>query len=114
MAMPINALMMTEGETVFYEDDFRRMLETHLIWMKNQSAEMITVDPHDALKYKGDLFGLLIKMGYAPQYHYAIMILNEISGPQSNTESLRQLLVPAMQAIDVLRSRYKIVAKRTT
>lgn len=112
--MPINALMMTEGEPVFYEDSFRRMLETHLIWMKEQGAEMVTVDPHDALKYKGDLFGLLIKMGYAPQYHYAIMILNEISGPQSNTETLRSLLVPAQQAIDVLRARFKIVAKRTT
>lgn len=115
MAMPINALMMNEGETVYYDDDFRRMLETHSIWLKDQpETRVLPIDPHTAMKYKGDLFGLLNSMRILPQYHYAVMVINEIPGPQSNTEQLKSLIIPDSGFLDVLRARYKIVSKKST
>lgn len=113
--MAINSLMASEGESVFYEDGFRRMLETHQVWLAQQEdTTSRPIEPHDAMKYKGDFFGLLVRLGIPAQYHYIVMVMNGITGPQDNDERLRTLIVPSRAMIDRLRTRYKTITKKTT
>lgn len=117
MAMPINAKMDTsnEGDAIYFDPAFLRMLETHLLWLNNQ-ADTTThpLDPHVAAKYDGDFKGLMVAMGVPPQCHYITMVMNGMHGPQDFHRGVRNLRIPSAQTINVLRQRSKVITKKVS
>lgn len=117
MAMPINARMDTEneGDAIYHDPAFQRLLETHLLWL-NTHPDTVThpLDPHVAAKYDGDFKGLMVAMGVPVQCHYITMVMNGMNGPQDFHRGVRNLRIPAAQVINSLRQRSKVITKKVS
>lgn len=71
------------GPDIFYQPGFRKMVEDHLNWLRNhESADVITLNNKDALRYHGDFFGLLSYLEIQSKFHWILMRLNGYDGPR--------------------------------
>ena len=112
MANSIDNLMVSDGPAVFYDEDFKIVLESHLTYFRNPANNtVVPVASNDAYRFEGDLYGLLHSYNIQPQYHWIIMRVNEITAPYETTESLSHLLIPNTDLIENLRQLYMISHK---
>lgn len=113
MAMPINELLLREGDPIYYDPAFNRMLETHLRWLRERDEVTVyPVDEHAAYKYQGDLFAYLTEMGQPPQYHRIQMRLNGMTSPQDFSRETKTLMLVPVNYIEQLRARFQTVTKK--
>jgi hypothetical protein len=107
MAFSINTLAKGAGADVFYTDDFRNVLEDYMTILRNSSDTVtITVEPATALKYRGDLYGLLVELNYPPYMAWIIMRMNNMNSPVDYDETILTLLTPSEDRISRIRSTY--------
>jgi hypothetical protein len=112
--MDIQQLEDTTGPDFYYSPDFRHILESHKTFLKNYKGTKYTsFEPFYSDKHQGDLFGLLDELGYAKQYHYAIMLLNEYTSPADLKPGTSMLLIPDLQKVDTMVQVFK-TQKTTT
>lgn len=107
MAFSINSLARSAGPDVFYTNDFRNVLEDYMTTLRN-SADTVTisVEPAVALKYRGDLVGLLTELNYPAYMAWIIMRMNNMNSPSDYDESILMLLTPNQDRISRIRSTY--------
>jgi hypothetical protein len=106
--MQINALATTSGSSVFYDQGFRIVIESHIPYLlRLPELRVLAVDPFDSYKYEGDLFGLLDKLLVPKQYHYAIMLANRFSCPADLKATTKSLLIPPFGELDLLGNIYQ-------
>ena len=56
MAMSINSLMNDEGPKIFYDADFRNVIEAHLrILRVHPNTAVLDIEPQKAYKYEFDM-----------------------------------------------------------
>lgn len=115
MASPINDLMITSGPNVFYTSAFRRVVESHLHYLRQHpESYRVDVDPHDAYKYEGDLNGLLRKLGVPQHYHWTVMRLNGLTSISQVDENLTTLMIPPTTVVNELHQRFMTTVKKRT
>ena len=113
MTMPIVALMQNEGEAIYYTPEFRAMLESHMAWLRARPELTLTpIDPHAAMKYAGDLDGLLTYYNVEPRYHWFIMRLNNLTSSQEYTADRLSLYFLTPSYVELLHTRSKVVTKK--
>ncbi len=108
MAAPINKLYYgSQGADIYYSEDFRIVLETHMEWLKKHSTTVSRhVQPNEADKFEGDLSGYLINVNIERYLHWVIMRMN---GMFSNTDfhvGFTVLLLPDPNTLDEIRQLY--------
>lgn len=123
------SLMVNEGDSVYYSEDWRLMIETHLLFLINHPYTTDqTIAAHDVYKYEGDLYGMLAKINIPPQYHYIVMRMNEMTSPvdfrlenfipdpdlNGNDEAVITLLIPSQTVIESLRTVFQTTYKKVT
>lgn len=97
-----DTLPVTDQEE-YYDRNFRTTFEYHITrLLKDQRTSVLAVDAGTALRYSGDLYGLLMLNGIAPQYHYFVMRCNGFSHPIEYPKSLLQIILPPLEEIDDL------------
>lgn len=106
--MDILNILQRSGSNLYYEQQFRILLEDHMTYLKNLSTtRKLEIDIQNAYKYQGDLSGLLSVYLIRPEFHYIVMRMNDFTSPQEYTPDVRILLIPDEQEISRIRSSYK-------
>jgi hypothetical protein len=114
MTLSIQALQIATGGSVYYEDDWHILIETHLPLLRTASdTTVLTIDQHDAFKWAGDFYGLMQKYNQTPEYWYIIMRVNNLFAPYEYPEALISLLIPSRQTIESLRQIYQTISSKT-
>ncbi len=115
MAMPINSLMISDGDSVYYDNDFRLMIESHMGWLRSRSDYSFqTIDPFLAYKYRGDFDGLMLSMGIPAKYHWFYLRLNDYTSPREFKGDETGIYYMPEAYLDQLRTRYNTAIKKVT
>lgn len=113
MAISINKLAISTDKKLFYDQTFRRHLEAYMEWFRQHpETTVIPVDPHDAYKYEGDLYGLLSVNGIPIEYHWLVMRVNDIFRAGDVSESLTILKIPEFGVVNRILQLYKTQNKK--
>lgn len=113
MAMSINKRMLSEGVALYYSEAWMRMIESHMTYLRTVSVNnVVDVEPHQAYKYEGDLYGLLNHLKVQPQYHWLTMRLNDMSSPSELTSETKTLILPNFDVIEKLRQVFQTTNKK--
>lgn len=108
MAMKLAALLQSDGAAVYYTPQWRQMIETHLLWLRQRTDnQVLTVTPAQAYRYEGDLMGLLTEMRVAPVYHWLIMRMNGWDAPTDYTSDIQTLVLPNYQVVEQLTNVHR-------
>jgi hypothetical protein len=95
MKMKIDSLMVSPGASIYYDADFRNVLEDHMTYLRQHSSTaQIDVEATKAIKYQFDLFGLLREYRVPEQLHWLTMRMNNMTSPTDATADISSLLVP--------------------
>lgn len=114
MVMTIQSKMVRDGGAIYYTAAFRRMLETHMAYLRQQSqSNQVAVEPQLAYKYEADLFGLLHHLKIQPQYHWLVMRLNDMTSPTQMRADRFSLILPDFNEIEKLRAVFQTANKKT-
>lgn len=105
--MSINELMNNEGPSVYYTDNFRNVIMSHLKFIREHpTTSVFSVEPQMLYKYENDLFGLLAEMRVPYHYHWIIMQLNGFESPLKISMDDTELLIPSSNLISNIEKTY--------
>jgi hypothetical protein len=105
--MQINKLA-TKTDPVFFDEAFVLLLETHLDYLLGHPAtKWVSNEDFNALKYKGDLYGMFRNMQIPLDIHYVTMRLNGYTNSADYKGDTRLFRVPDVSEIEKLRQHYK-------
>ena len=94
------------GESIYFTDKFRQMLEDHLLILRNMSTasvrQMTDEDMNQIYRYTGDFYGFLTELGYSVKYHWTIVRMNGFGSRFDLTTDLVFLNLPDFQYVDKL------------
>lgn len=107
MTMGIIGLQTQIGEDVFYDEDFRNLIDSHLTYLRNlNTTQVISFEPFLSYKYEGDLNGLLTELKIARKYFYPIMKMNGYNHTGDLKGTITTLIIPDLAEIESLASVY--------
>ncbi len=101
----------------YHDPAFRRVLEEHLHLIRNLSANSIAaVTPMQALRYKGDFYGLLNEFDVPDYLKWVTLRVNGFISPADSHEQVAALILVDQQYIRRLynthRTQMKVKIKR--
>lgn len=102
--MDILNKMTTIYQGRFTSQEFKQLIEDHLIYIKQRSSQVIPVDSNTVSKWAGDFYGLLVEIGIKPNHHYTTMRLNNLNSPNSDFSNIDSILVPNESAVELVLS----------
>lgn len=112
MASALSGMIASEGEAVFYEEQLRHVFEDHLdYFIKHEETEQLTIDPHQAYKYEGDMYGLFLALSIPREYYWITMRMNGFSTPTDFDGESRSLLIPPRNAVRSVVQTYRTSSK---
>lgn len=110
--VPLYQSIPSAGPSVFYEESFRNMIETHLEWLiSNPATDALTVTNSDAYRYQGDFDGLLKFLNVPKQYHWIALRMNGLTSSLDYDHSMVEIIVPSIEVISRLQRLYKTSEK---
>ena len=113
MALSLTSTMVGTGNALYYTDAWMNTMEQHMRYLREHpDTTVIDIDPHDALKYEGDLWSLLREQAIPLEYTWLIARMNDLASPSANDATLRHLLVPSMTIINELRAIFQTLYKK--
>lgn len=94
------------GQSIYYSERFRQMLEDHLLIIRDMKTNtLLTLSEDDGAvlnRYVGDFNGFLQAKQIQPQYHWTVMRMNGFRSRFDLDLSLTQLILPDWSYIDKL------------
>lgn len=109
MAFTIISKMARGGEDLYYDPDFRLVLETHLQVLINRAAARNDIPLDLFYQYEGDFYGYLVEIGVTPAHHFIYLRMNGMTNPNQFAKEMRRednpyirpvLIVPNQNQID--------------
>lgn len=105
--MDINGKMIPQGADIYYDDAFRSILESHMVYLRNHSnTRTAEVDPQRALVYEGDLFGYLLECNIPASLHWVTMRVSGFFGPQEFGPETQEVVIPDSGVLEYLRQAH--------
>lgn len=90
---------------------FKKLIEDHLsLLLNDKSNTLISLEPQEIAKYRGDLYGLLTSKSVAPILFYPIMRVNGYSSSNQFEADRFQLILPNAARIEQIFSRSRTVS----
>ncbi len=106
--MDINNHAHSSGPSIFYNDDFRAIIEAHIEYLRTHSdTRTLYLEPHIVYKYEFDMYGLLMHYGIQPFMHWIILRMNGLYSLTNFPTNLSELLVPSEQSLNIIRQIYQ-------
>lgn len=106
--MDISNYANDEGPMIYYNDDFRAIIESHVDFLKNhKDTRVLNLEPHIVYRYEFDMYGLLLHYKFQPYLHWIILRINDLYSMQSFPTTLSQLLIPNDGVINQMRQIYQ-------
>lgn len=98
---------MSSGRAEFYTDQFRTVLETHMVWLKQHTSTInITIDPHIAYKYENDFNGLMNYYSVPRDLQWLNMRVNGMFSPLEFKRDMVTIRLVDQEIVSQLYSRY--------
>lgn len=111
--MKINQLQPNLGPEIFFDEQFRNVLEDHMTFLRGHATtKSLTIEPTYAYKYEGDLSGLLTHYKIDVSRHWIIMRMNNYYSFNENDEFLATLLIPDNDTVEQIRQVFKTVPNK--
>lgn len=108
--MDIDNFAHDEGPSIFYNDDFRAVVEAHVEYLRtHEDTKMLFLEPHVVDRYEFDLQGLLWHYKMPSYMHWIILRVNNLYSLTTFPKELSQVSVPSESAINHLRQIYQTV-----
>jgi len=102
-----------EGDSIYYSESWRTMIECHLpILLARPDNTVRNIAPYNALRYEGDLMGLLVEEKFAPQYHWIIMRMNGFNSPEDYRLEKMQLVIPNFNMVEMLTNIHRTTMQK--
>ena len=99
--------MANEGADLYYDSDFRSVLEDHVHLLKNDaSTELIMVEPNVAYKFEYDLCGYLASIDVPHHLHWITMRINGWS-KDTDFYNPTTIKVPHNTSVDKIKQMYE-------
>lgn len=102
--MNVENLMIDMGADVYYTPEFRDVLEDHMDYLrKHPATSTFLIKPELAYQWRGDLFGLLLKLNKPTYLHWVIMRMNNYTSPLQFKQDTLILMEPSAAVVDKIR-----------
>jgi hypothetical protein len=98
--MALNNLMVDPGPDIFYDPEFRNVLEDHMTYLRETNSQIILIDPSDAYRWRGDFFGFLDTHPVKRQYHWLVMRINQFTSPNQFHEDVLAMTLPDFALVE--------------
>lgn len=83
------------GPASFYTAAWRNLVENHLEYLRTHPAtQKVDLKDNSGYHFRGDFFGLLNYAGIPPEYHWAIMRVNNYNSTAEFKENTLFFIVP--------------------
>jgi hypothetical protein len=103
--MGIDDLEVSSGPDIYYDPDFRAVLDAHYTYLRNLSTNTIrTVTPFQSTKFAGDFYGLLSDMQVPRQFFYVILRINNMVSPNDFTSTMQSILIPDTSVVEMIKN----------
>jgi hypothetical protein len=89
MAFTIMQQMEKPGPSMFYEPEFRHLLEMHMNQLRTMYSVRKELRPEQIYQYEGDFAGFLFEEGYGLETHWLMTRLNGMTNPNEFGKVLR-------------------------
>ncbi len=112
--MLVDALMTDPGPNIYYDTDFRNVLEDHMTYLRHHpQTRVVTLEPGKIYKNEFDFFGLLSEYSIEPWMQWVVMRMNYLSSPLDELKNLNELLIPDPTIIERIRQSYATTSRIT-
>jgi len=106
MAFKINDLQRDNGASVYYDPDFRVMIETHLNHLRShEKTQSVVIDEHRVFRQESDFYGLLLELDISPKYFWILLRVNGYEHP-GDFVNKNTVIMPAIEEIERLKSMH--------
>lgn len=106
--------MVNPGPNVYYNEQFRTMIEFHLPFLRAKVSTVAAAIPGNlGLRYQNDFYGLLYEIKIKPHLHWITLRLNGMSDPSEFQLDRVRILIPDENEIDALRTTFTTLHKIT-
>jgi len=115
MALTVMSLATNPGDPLYYTEEFRRVIETHLNILKRSNVQLERISNDKVYQFEGNFYGLLNELGVAANLHWIYLRVNEMENPNQfgkamrdpqNREVVFDLIHPNPNAISNIRALY--------
>lgn len=101
MSFSINNVANSESYGLYYKNEIRVLLESHVEFIKNHSSTTVErVMSSLTYKYEGDFYGLLMALKIPIEYHWITMRINGYSSPTEMSGEKIAFLKPDFTLIE--------------
>lgn len=100
--------MSNEGADIYYNPDFRHVLEDHLTILREDPAtEVVVIKPNEGYKYEYDLCGYLSYLNVPMYLHWITMRVN---GWHKETEFYNPsvIYIPHRNSVNKIKNMYEV------
>jgi hypothetical protein len=109
--MALTNLMVDPGPDIFYDPEFRNVLEDHMSYLRENYCQVVVLQPDEAYQWRGDFFGLLSQKGVPRQYHWLVMRLNQYTSPNQFTEDIQVMLFPDYTVVEKIAQSHNSLSR---
>lgn len=116
--MALSVLNLMHGDTgtadIYFNQKWLRTLESMLDkFAANPNVSVLAVEPTMALRYQGDLYGLLTAQHVPSKYHWLTMRLNGFTSPDQYTGEERSFLIPSSEQVEENRQMFQTMFRKS-
>lgn len=110
MAFNISKLARKPGDPLFYDPDFRLVIEMHLpLLRQDRSMQQVPIEGDQLSKYAGDFYGLLSSMSVPLEHQWTVMRINGLDASHQFGAQLNNPYVDRYQFILMLPTTQSLV-----
>lgn len=112
MSMTIDDLAYDVGDNTYYTAGFHDFFMSYYFYFTNPAnglLSIVNIEPGVALKYTGDFISLLNYLNIPPEYHWCVMVLNNLKSPTEMNKDILTIVLPDLNEIEVLKNLYESV-----
>lgn len=105
--MSVNELMISQGPSIYYSNEFRNVLEDHMSFLRaDQGTRVVAVDPGLAYRYEHDLYSYLRNANVEANIHWLVMRMNGMTTPMEFGPEYQLLAIPDIGTVDRIRQSH--------
>ena len=107
MADSLASLMLNEGPAIYYDPDFRNVLEDHMTYLRTHpTTEVIQVDDGQAFLYTNDFYGLTRALLIPAELRWVMLRMNNMKSPTDYKADRTMLIRPNQTVVDFIQQSY--------
>lgn len=108
MTLSVTSLREDAGDSIYYNEDFRRMIEQHRIYLQQvDGTEPRVIPDGEAWRWRYDFYGLLANMDIPEYLRWIILRVNNLQNPADYNGLNTTVIIPSFNAIQTLAAIFR-------